>query len=167
MGYPRKLLSDDETVALESHPHWKTLILPVLVLLVTLGAAGFLYAVIDDQIGRYVIGAVALVLVVTMFLVPVLRWRTTLFVLTSKRIVVRTGILSRTGRDIPLTRVNDVTFTHNLLERMLGCGTLTVESAGERGQVELDDVPHVEQVQRLLYELVEGATGASPRDDPR
>ena len=155
MGYPKKLIAEDESVVLETHPHWKTLVLPVLALLVTLGVAGFLWAVISDSIGHDVILAVAVILVVLFFLVPFLRWRTTLFVFTTKRVVVRTGILSRTGRDIPLTRVNDVTFTHNLFERVLGCGTLLVESAGERGQVELDDIPHVEQAQRTLYELVE------------
>ena len=82
--------------------------------------------------------------------------------MTNKRVVVRTGILSRTGRDIPLTRVNDVTFTHNLLERILRCGTLVVESAGERGQVQLTAVPRVEQVQRTLYELVEKAGREQP-----
>ncbi|MCW2542917.1 MAG: rane-flanked domain protein [Frankiales bacterium] len=157
MGYPKKLLSDDETVVLETHPHWKMLVLPMLALLVTLAVAGFLLAVVDDSIGRYVIVAGAVIMLVLFFIVPFLRWRTTLFVITDKRVVVRTGILSRTGRDIPLNRVNDVTFSHNLLERVLGCGTLIVESAGERGQVELDDIPHVEKVQHTLYELVENA----------
>lgn len=155
MAYPKKLLSDAETVVLETHPHWKTLVLPVLALLATLVLAGFLLAVVDDSTGRYVIAGVAAVLAVVFFLVPFLRWRTTLFVITDKRVVVRSGILSRTGRDIPLSRVNDVTFSHNLLERILGCGTLVVESAGERGQVQLTEVPHVEQVQRTLYELAE------------
>src|SRR5919112_870576 len=120
MGYPDKLLSEDESIALETHPHWKTLVLPILSLLVTLGLAGFLWAVIDDDIGHYVILAIAALALIVLFLVPFLRWRTTLFVFTTKRVVVRTGILSRTGRDIPLTRINDVTFAHNLLERMLG-----------------------------------------------
>jgi uncharacterized membrane protein YdbT with pleckstrin-like domain len=157
MGYPKKLLSDDEEVVLETHPHWKMLVFPVLELLVILALAGFLLAVVDDDIGRYVILGVSAVLLIWLFVVPLLRWRTTLFVITDRRVVVRSGILSRTGRDIPLTRVNDVTFQHNLLERILGCGTLVVESAGERGQVELDDIPHVERVQRTLYELVENA----------
>jgi uncharacterized membrane protein YdbT with pleckstrin-like domain len=155
VAYPKKLLSDGETVVLETHPHGKTLVLPVLALLATLVLAGFLLAVVDDSTGRYVIAGVAAVLAVVFFLVPFLRWRTTLFVITDKRVVVRSGILSRTGRDIPLSRVNDVTFSHNLLERILGCGTLVVESAGERGQVQLTEVPHVEQVQRTLYELAE------------
>jgi uncharacterized membrane protein YdbT with pleckstrin-like domain len=167
VAYPKKLLSDDEAVVLETHPHWKTLVLPILELLVISSAAGYLLAIVHDNIGKYVMIGVALVLVVVAFVVPLLRWRTTLFVLTDKRVVVRTGILSRTGRDIPLTRVNDVTFTHNLLERMLGCGTLVVESAGERGQVQLTEIPKVEQVQRQLYELVEKASRmVNPPDEP-
>jgi uncharacterized membrane protein YdbT with pleckstrin-like domain len=167
VAYPKKLLSDDESVVLETHPHWKTLVLPVLELLVICGVAGFLLAVVDPDVAKYVIIGVGLVLVLLAFVIPLLRWRTTLFVLTDKRVVVRTGILSRTGRDIPLTRINDVTFSHNLLERILGCGTLVVESAGERGQVQLTEVPKVEQVQRQLYELVERASHiANPPDEP-
>jgi uncharacterized membrane protein YdbT with pleckstrin-like domain len=167
VAYPKKLLSDDESVVLETHPHWKTLVLPVLALLATMGLAGFLIAVSDNRIATYVILVASAVTVVVTFVVPLLRWRTTLFVLTDKRVVVRTGILSRTGRDIPLTRVNDVTFSHSLLERVLGCGTLVVESAGERGQVQLTEVPRVEQVQRQLYELVERAGHAGhPPDAP-
>ena len=75
--------------------------------------------------------------------------------------VTRVGVLTRTGRDVPLTRVNDVSFTETLLERVLRCGTLTVESAGERGQVVLTDVPRVAEVQRTLYELIERA-GSGP-----
>lgn len=157
MSYPKKLLSDDEVVVLETHPHWKTLVLPIVVLLAVFGVTGFLLSVVDDTVGRQVIVVVSVVLVLWWVLVPFLRWRTTLFVITNKRVVVRSGILSRTGRDIPLNRVNDVTFTHNLLERILRCGTLLVESAGERGQVQLTEVPKVEQTQRTLYELVERA----------
>ena len=86
---------------------------------------------------------------------PFLRWLTTHFVVTDRRVLVRTGVLARTGRDVPLSRINDITFSHTFLERLLGCGTLLVESAGERGQVTLTDVPKVEQVQRQLYDLVE------------
>ena len=73
----------------------------------------------------------------------------------SRTVLVRSGIVARTGRDVPLSRINDITFSHSILERFLGCGTLVVESAGERGQVTLTDVPKVERVQRQLYDLVE------------
>ena len=74
--------------------------------------------------------------------------------------MIRQGVFARSGRDVPLTRVNDVSFHHSLIDRLLGCGTLTIESAGEHGQVELPEVPRVEQVQREVYRLVE----ALPRD---
>jgi uncharacterized membrane protein YdbT with pleckstrin-like domain len=87
---------------------------------------------------------------------PFLRWITTSYVITDRRIITRTGIIARTGRDMPISRVNDVTFSHSgLLERILRCGTLVVESAGERGQLTLRDVPHVEEVQRDVYRLAE------------
>ena len=88
---------------------------------------------------------------------PYLRWRSTLIVVTTRRVVVRTGVLARSGRDVPLHRINDVTFSHSLFDRLLGCGTIVVESGGDRGQVVLDDVPHVEQVQRTLYDLADRA----------
>ena len=96
-----------------------------------------------------------LVLLVIFCLAPLLTWLTTHFVVTNRRVIMREGVLSRTGRDVPLYRINDVTFTHSLLERMLGAGTLIVESAGERGQVTLGDIPHVEHVQREIYRLME------------
>jgi uncharacterized membrane protein YdbT with pleckstrin-like domain len=161
MAYPEKLLSEGESVVLDLHPHWKVIVLPVLELLATLGLAGFLLAVVDDDIGRYAVLGVAALLVLLFVLWPLLKWRTTHFVVTTERVVMRSGVLARSGRDIPLQRVNDVSFQHTFFERLLGCGTLVVESAGERGQVTLGDIPKVEKVQRTVYELVDRA------DDPR
>ena len=155
MAYPAKLLSEGEDVVLDMHPHWKRLVLPVLSLVVVLALAGYLLAVVDDGRLQVVVAVAAAVLLVAFTVVPFLRWRTTLFVVTTRRVVVRTGVLARQGRDVPLSRINDITFSHSLFERMLGCGTLVVESAGERGQVVLTEVPNVEQVQRTLYDLVE------------
>ena len=157
MGYPTKLLADGEEVVLDLHPHWKRLVVPVLLLIAVLGLTGFLLGQVDNGTGQLVIAGVAVLLIVRLVGVPFLRWRTTLFVVTNRRVVVRTGVLSREGRDVPLSRINDVTFSHDLLERILGCGTLVVESAGERGQVTLTEVPQVETVQRTLYNLVERA----------
>ena len=157
MGYPTKLLADGEEVVLDLHPHWKRLVVPVLLLIAVLGLTGFLLGQVDNGTGQLVIAGVAVLLIVVLVGVPFLRWRTTLFVVTNRRVVVRTGVLSREGRDVPLSRINDVTFSHDLLERILGCGTLVVESAGERGQVTLTEVPQVETVQRTLYNLVERA----------
>lgn len=155
MAFPQKLLSEGEEVVLELHPHWKVLVVPVLELLVVLAITGFLLAQDWPSWAHWAVAGTAALLVLAFFLVPFLRWRATEFVITSKRVVTREGLLTRSGRDIPLSRVNDVSFSHNVLERVLRCGTLTVESAGERGQVVLTDVPRVAEVQHTLYELTE------------
>ena len=61
----------------------------------------------------------------------------------------------RHGRDIPLARINDVSFEKGLLDRLLGSGGLVVESAGEHGQILLNDIPRVEFTQATLFRLVE------------
>ena len=70
-----------------------------------------------------------------------LRWQTTSYQLTTRRLRLRYGILSRTGRDFPLIRISDVSFSHGLIDRLLGCGRLIVESAGEHGQLVLNEIP--------------------------
>jgi uncharacterized membrane protein YdbT with pleckstrin-like domain len=161
MGYPRKLLGEGESVVLDLHPHWKVLFLPFLELLAVLALVGFLVAQGYGTVTNEVIIAVGALLLLVLFVVPVLKWRTTHFVVTSERVVMRSGVLGRQGRDIPLTRINDVSFHHTFFERLLGCGTLVVESAGERGQVTLTDIPRVERVQRTVYDLVDKQTDTS------
>ena len=81
--------------------------------------------------------------------------------LTTDRLIIRNGILARHGRDIPLNRINDVSFSETVLERMLRSGTLVVESAGDNGQISLTDVPKVEHVQREVYRMVDQNLGKS------
>lgn len=100
--------------------------------------------------------AIAAVLVIMLWLmIPLLRWRTTVYELTTRRLRMRAGIVARQGRDIPLTRITDVSFTKSLSDRLLGAGRLVVESAGEHGEVLLRDIPDVERVQSILFQLVE------------
>lgn len=159
MAYPRKLLGEDESVVLDLHPHWKVLFLPFLGLLAVLALLGFLLAQGYGSTADEVLLALGALLVLVLFVRPLLTWRTTHFVVTSERVVMRSGVLGRQGRDIPLTRINDVSFHHTFFERLLGCGTLVVESAGERGQVTLTDIPRVERVQRTVYDLVDKQAG--------
>ena len=154
MAYPDELLSPNERVVIHKHPHWKMLVLPVLVLLVTVGVGAYLASLVSDQswhlIAWIVLGALAVLLVVWFTIVPLIRWRTTHFVVTSQRVLVREGVLSRTGIDIPLTRINSVQFRHSFFQRLLGCGTLVIESASDE-PLEFDDIPQVERVHSMLY----------------
>jgi len=159
MPFPQRSLGEDESVVLDLHPHWKRLIIPALLLPVVAGVTSFAVFLIrsgrEQTPLRWAVVVVALVLLLRFSVWPLLVWRATRYVLTTKRIILRSGVFSRSGRDIPLSRVNDVSFRRTFVERLLGCGTLTVESAGEHGQVVLPEVPDVERVQREIYRCAE------------
>ena len=152
-------LVEDEHLVLRLHPHWKTLVRPLAVAVVVIVAALVGEVLIPSgpaaDIGRLAVAAVAIGVLMIWLMVPVLRWRTTVYELTSRRLRMRDGIITRHGRDIPLARINDVSFSKGLLDRLLGSGRLTVESAGEHGQIVLNDIPRVEATQGTLYRLVE------------
>jgi uncharacterized membrane protein YdbT with pleckstrin-like domain len=152
-------LSEGEHLVLRLHRHWKTVLMPLLVLAATVVALLVLLLVVpavrDNAAGRLALGAVALVIDIVFVAIPLLRWRTTTYELTNRRLRLRAGLLTRTGRDFPLTRISDVSFAQGLLDRILGCGRLVVESPGEHGQLVLTEIPNVQGVQATLFQLVE------------
>ena len=158
------LPSADEQPVLLLHPHWKTLIRPVLVAVLVLAVALVAEAAIPSSAGRLAVAAIAILALMLWLIVPVLRWRTTTYELTTRRLRTRFGIVTRRGRDIPLTRINDVSFEKGVLDRLLGAGRLVVESAGEHGQIVLTDIPNVEYVQATLFKLVEDEQRRLERD---
>jgi uncharacterized membrane protein YdbT with pleckstrin-like domain len=159
MPYPDKQLAEDEEVVRHLHPHWLTLFWPVVWFLLVVGAASFGMGAIpagrQQGVIRMAILAVALVLLLTVVLVPVLRWKTTHYVITTHRLLFREGIMSRHGRDIGLSRITDVSYRQSLWDRIINSGTLTIESAGESGTTVLHQIPDSEGVQQLLNLMVE------------
>ena len=151
--------ADDEQVVLLLRPHWKTLVKPVLVAVIVVIAALVVEVVIPagkyTAVGRLAIGVIAILALMLWLIGPLLRWRMTTYELTTRRLRVRNGVVTRRGRDIPLARINDVSFEKGLLDRLLGTGRLVVESAGEHGQIVLAEIPHVEVVHSTLFRLVE------------
>jgi uncharacterized membrane protein YdbT with pleckstrin-like domain len=157
VAYPDDLLVEDEQVVVHRHPHWKMLVVPVVVLLLVVGVASFLAAVMSAQSwapwGWLALAVVGLALVGRFTVFPVVRWRTTHFVVTDRRVLVREGVLTRQGMDIPLRRISSVQFRQSLVERMLGAGTLVIEAESDES-LEFDDVPGVRQVHAVLYNEV-------------
>jgi uncharacterized membrane protein YdbT with pleckstrin-like domain len=157
--YPDKLLAEDEEIVRHLHPHWLTLFWPVVRLLVIVGATSFGMAAIPAgrQQGVVRIAALALAVVLVLYLVvrPLLRWRTTHYVITTHRLLFREGILARRGRDIGLSRITDVSYRQTLWERIINSGTLTIESAGDGGATELERIPDSDDVQQLLNHMIE------------
>ena len=168
MGYPTRLLSEGERIDLELRPHWKALVLPVITLLITCAAAGFLLTIAPSpsktsgEVSWIAIGVVALAIILYFTFRPWMHWLFSNYVVTNRRLIIRLGFIHRVGRDLPLEKINDVSFRHDsILDRMLGCGTLVVESAGEHGQVLLNDIPRVEETQREISTLISGDPAAN------
>ena len=159
MPYPDKLLADDEQVVRHLHPHWTTVFWPVVWFLLIIGAASFGAAVIpeSDRQGMFRLLVVVLGVLLLVFLVvaPVLRWRTTHYVITTHRLLFREGILARRGRDIGLSRITDVSYHQTIWERIINSGTVTIESAGDSGATVLKRIPDSDGVQQLLNHMIE------------
>lgn len=158
MGLNRKLLGADEHEVRHMRTHGKALILPAVLLVLLTVLMGTVLALLPDSwglLGDLAVVGVTLLLVVVVCLVPMLRWLTTTYTLTSRRIITRRGILNKTGHDLPLRRINDVSYERTLLDRMLGCGSLVITTASEQPVV-LPDVPDVERVHVVMTELLFG-----------
>jgi uncharacterized membrane protein YdbT with pleckstrin-like domain len=171
MPYPEKLLNEDEEIVEHLHPHWLTLVPAVLAFLVICALSGVGLAFLPDgndgarQALLLAIPVVALVLLAWLTVAPVIRWRCTHYVITSRRVLIRRGVFSHTGRDITLGRISDVAYEQTLWDRLFRSGTLHIESAGENGQETLVNIPRANDVQQTLNRLIEADT--SRREYPR
>ncbi len=160
MGLSARLLGTDEHEILHTRTHAKALILPAAALVAVGAAVGAGAALVPQDYrptGQLAIVALGLALVVWWVLVPFLRWRTTTYTVTDRRLITRRGILARTSLELPLNRINDVASERSLSDRMLGCGTLNVSTAAEGGMISLPDVPDVEHVHAEMTELLFGS----------
>ena len=159
-------LTDGETVVVDTRTHWKAILWPVVILVVTLAAAGYLTALVDNTYVRWFVWIVAVAVLVVWSVKPFLEWLTATYTITTKRLITREGLVSRRGHDIPLLRISDVAYDMGPIDRMLGCGTLVISDASTHGQVKLHDIPDVEQVQHQLMDLLGGLHRRdSGRDD--
>lgn len=160
MAYPQKLLAPDEKIQFETRPHWRALFVPIIVLLATVFGMTWLYFWIDtEMLGgtaiRWVVLAGGILILALWAIVPFLRWMTTEYVFTDRRIIVRSGIITRHGKDMPLAKVNNVSFFVPAMGRILNYGELQIQSAGENDGLDVRDVPDVEDIQRKVYEFIE------------
>ena len=153
MPYPHRLLNDGEEVGLELRPHWwyfsRHILsgIPLLILLV-------LAFKIDNTVLWWFWAVLALIWAGWLGL-QYLNWTFTHFVVTTSRVIFRTGVLAKHGVEIPMDRIANINFNQSMWERVIGAGDLEIESAGRDGQTKFDDVWHPDAVQQELYRQME------------
>ncbi|MDT7551469.1 MAG: hypothetical protein QOI16_5 [Pseudonocardiales bacterium] len=101
----------------------------------------------------------ALVAVVRFTVLTILWWIERI-VITDKRVMLAEGFIVHKVGMMPLSKVTDLTFERSIGGRMLGYGTLIVESAGQiQALNRIDYMPRPEEVYEALSELVFGEKG--------
>ena len=161
----KNLLNPGEEVVFDVRTHPKALILPFLALIVALAVGVFLDRAIDNGTVSKIIWALVVAVVLWLSVWPFLNWLVASYTVTNRRLITRYGVITRRGHDIPLTRISDVAYEKDLIDRLLGCGTLVISDASTHGQVALPDIPRVEDVQRKLNDLLHDLHTEDRRDE--
>lgn len=152
MAYSRRLLTDDEEVIREFHPHWRVLLMAGMWTVVGLAVIVVGWLVLDlTGVALWAVVAVGALVILALAVPTIVQWKFRLYVLTTERIVVRSGVVSRDGTEIPLESINNVLYSQSVMERLLGYGDVLIESAGSQGQSRLDDIPDPEAFQSEVY----------------
>ena len=131
MSFPQDSLTADEELVLSLHPHFWYLAKSSGSLLLAV-VLGVVVAVRGIDWLSWVLTA-AIVLCLLWFLVNLAQWATTYFVLTSQRVIYRSGLVSKKGTEIPLDGISAVLFSQRVFERMLGLGDVTIQSSAREG----------------------------------
>ena len=158
MPFPPKLLNDGEEIVLDLRPHWWFFVGPAFWLLAAIVATVVVTTLWDDEPNAVVYALLALVVLMIVWLVLRLaKWATTQFVVTTERLIARQGVVAKKGIEIPLERINDITFNQNVRERLMGSGDLMIQSGGERGQQHFSNIRRPARVQNEINRQMEAA----------
>jgi uncharacterized membrane protein YdbT with pleckstrin-like domain len=159
MGYTQKYFNEGEIMVLDLHPHWWTFVKPTFKLIGALALVVVSNRIATDTSSSFlttletvaVNASLALVGVTfIMLLIHTLQWSRVHFVVTNQRVIYRSGVIARNGIEIPVRKVNNVSFNQSFIERIVGAGDLLIESGGEDGQSLFSDIRDPEQVQNII-----------------
>lgn len=150
-------MNEGETVVARLRPHSRALFWPTLLLLAVAAALGFLSGAFREPWQNAVLlgagGAAALL----GWLVPVLRWSARRYTITSRRVIVSSGILARTRRDVPHSRITDVAVERRGLQAVFRSGDVVIND-----DIVLADVPSAGLVQAAIHDLADATFPSFP-----
>ena len=149
MAFPTRLLIDGEELVMDLRPHWIALIMPAVATLATVAVMLVLYDAFDENILDTVVGIAGGLFLLAYPVRKLVDWLTSHFVVTSDRIIHRRAI-AKYSMEVPLEAINDVRFEQGVIDRIIGAGTLVVQSASEAGRQVFDHIRKPEEVQKTI-----------------
>ena len=160
-GMTPHLLSG-ETVVTTERQHVAVLVPATLVAVLCLGVPLVLIQLIPDRVsGTQVSGAKAIadavvaVVVVAWYVLRILRWRFQTYTLTTHRMILSRGVISRVTESIGLDRIQDTVVRRPLADRLIGAGSLEIQSAGRDGTEVLRLVPKPDRFYTQILQAIE------------
>ncbi len=156
MAFPIKLLNDNESIILDLQPHWVRILFPIVEFVLFI-ISGIAMIKIFSPWGPFspVIYLAALFEAIRFTRACVHRSSEGLIV-TTERIIHRTGVFRKTSLEIPLARVNTVTVGQSLLESLYASGTVSVEYIGGEGlRREFHQFPQPVRIQKEITHAIE------------
>ncbi len=156
----RNALGEHEQVLVDVRLHPLSLVRPVVI--AVLGVALPALGLIDEPhwpvIARYaLLGVLGLSLLVGA--ARILGWRARRLVVTNERLIVRAGLLQRRGSEVPLRRIISLQTHQRLLERLVGRGTISIETAGESTPFVLEEVSRPLGIARTINAAIDAVLG--------
>jgi uncharacterized membrane protein YdbT with pleckstrin-like domain len=152
-----------EAIVARLRPHGRALFWPCLVLIATAFAAGYFYGRFAEGWQNLAVLGVAAVLALLFWVVPVVAWLSRNYTITTRRVILRSGVVVRVRQELLHSRSYDVTVRKNGLQSLFGSGNIEINGGPDRSVV-LRDVPRADLVQAALHDLIESA---QPQDFPR
>jgi membrane protein YdbS with pleckstrin-like domain len=157
-----------ETVVARMRPHGRALFWPTLALALIAGATSYFFGRFPLDWENLALLAIAALLVLLLWGAPLVRWLGRNCTITTRRIILRSGILIRARQEVLLSRIHDVTVRKNGLQTVFGSGDVHINS-GSGNPLVLRDVPKADLVQAALHDLMEatdlvGDGGVTPDD---
>jgi len=159
------LPNEDTFITVRQHP--AAVIEPSAVTLIGLVIAGVLSGTVVHGVLEFVVW-IAWGLLLLRLIWKVTNWAVDYFVVTSERLLLTTGFLTRRINMMPLTKVTEMSFKRSLAGRLLGYGEFVVESAGpEQPLGNVKYIPYPEQFYLQICERLFPSSAEDSDDDRR
>lgn len=146
-----KYLIPSERAVVVTRRHWASLIKVGAGCGAVFLVALLIVAYLSDAQFFAVVGVLALLGSLGWFGVAWWRWATEEFVVTDKRVLIVSGVITRRVAIMPLTKVTDLTYERSALGRLLGYGVFVMESAGQHQA--MSRIEYLPRPDRLYHEV--------------
>ena len=133
-------------------PHARRLVFTALVCIAVSGAFAYFAWSFVEEWQNWLVAAGAALIMLFLVLVPYLRWLTRSTTITTRRVIIRSGVLTQHRTEVSLAQVSEIKLKRGLMQRITRAGDIILFSTFG-SQVVLRDVPNVTLMAAALQEL--------------